>query len=40
LFGGRDERVVFGFLGAFEAAEEPYEGCENASSVAAVDRLE
>ena len=40
LFGSRDEGVVFGFLGAFEAAEEPYERCEDASSVAAVDRFE
>ena len=40
LFGGCDEGVVFGFLGAFEAAEEPNEGCEDASSVAAVDSLE
>ncbi len=40
LFGGCDERVMFGFLGAFEAAEQADEGREDASPVAAVDRLE
>ena len=40
LFGRRDERVVFRFLGALEAAEQPHEGREDASPVAAVDRLE
>jgi hypothetical protein len=31
---------VLGFLGAFEAAEQPHEGGENASPVAAVNCLE
>ena len=36
----RDERVVFRFLGHLETAKQPHEGREDASPVAAVDRLE
>jgi hypothetical protein len=40
LFGGRDECVVFGFLGTLKAAEEPHKGREDTSPIAAVDCLE
>src|SRR4051794_9596335 len=40
LLGGGDESVVLGFLGALETAEQADQGGEDASPVAAVDRLE